>query len=460
MIPRLLILGGLLAADMAYGQALPTVEQTNLRYDEDWSVLRGSPPRDVDWRRAAKYQPLSQDGKAYLTTGLEARARHEGFDNNNWGQPPAPDDSYLWLLFIPHADLHAGPARAFVQLIAGYARGVEPEKGGVDETGLDVQQAFADLRLPLGRKASLTLRGGGELIALGSERLVGLRYGPNTPQPFDGGRATLQWGGTRIEMMDLKPVDVSTGDFDDRTSRTERLRGAYLTSALPRLSSFDAYVLDYRHDDVHSALRAGHEHRQTYGVRVFGSANGWSWNWEAMVQRGHLGNSRIHAWSLATETSYRFADAPLAPDLRLRANIASGDKGRTPDRVESFNPMFPKGKYFGELSPIGPINIINVHPSVSLDLGHGVALDLAAVVYWRASRNDGIYNVPGQLIRAPGGSTARSIGTQMEAVIGWQASQILSFTFSLSTFEPGRFIRQTGPARSIRMIGSEAMLRF
>lgn len=436
------------------------VPQINWRYDEDWSTVAA---RDMDgqpWWLPAKHQPLDAKGDIYLSSGLEARARFEGFSNNGWGGGPAPDDGYLWLRVLPHVDLHAGPARAFVQLIGGYARGVEPEKGGADETGLDVQQAFADLRVPLGHHASLTLRGGRELIAFGSERLVGLRYGPNIPQPFDGGRATLQWGGTRVEMIDVKPVDVGIDDFDDRTSRTERLRGVYLISALPGLSSFDAYVLDYHNDDVSLALHAGREHRQTYGVRVFGSASGWSWNWEAMLQRGHLGATRIRAWSLATETAYKFAGAPLAPAIRLRANIASGDKARTAGRTESFNPMFPKGKYFGELSPIGPVNIINIHPSVSLELGHGMALDLAAVVYWRASRGDGLYDLPGQLIRAPGTSRARSIGTQAEVLLTWQATQILSFSASCSLFEPGAFIRQSGPARTIRMVGAEALFRF
>jgi hypothetical protein len=32
-----------------------------------------------------------------LTTGLELRARYEGYDNNLWGGAPVPDDSYLWL---------------------------------------------------------------------------------------------------------------------------------------------------------------------------------------------------------------------------------------------------------------------------------------------------------------------------------------------------------------------------
>jgi len=158
---RLLLLLAALAPATAFAQS---VEQTNLRYDEDWSVLRDEPREG--WRQA-KYVPLGDTGDAYLTLGGEARTRFEGFDNNLWGSPPASDDGYLWLRVMPHADLHAGPARVFVQGIAGHARGVGAGKGPADETGIDLLQGFGDLRLTLGTDSSLTLRGGRELMALG-----------------------------------------------------------------------------------------------------------------------------------------------------------------------------------------------------------------------------------------------------------------------------------------------------
>jgi hypothetical protein len=179
-----------------------------------------------------------------------------------------------------------------------------------------------------------------------------------------------------------------------------------------------------------------------------------------MLQRGRFAGDRIRAWSLATETGWRFSHAPLKPRIRLRANIASGDRDPSDDRLDTFNALFPKGKYFGELSPIGPRNIVNLHPSVDFDLGKGVTVELVAARFWRESRGDGIYDIPGSLIRPAGGSDARHIGDQIEISAGWQASALLSFTASLSAFRPGPFIRDTGPARTIHMIGTEAMLKL
>lgn len=436
------------------------VAQTNLRYDEDWSQLRGTPDRRADWWARLKDRPLDEDGRFTLTLGAEARVRYEGFADNLWGAPPAPDDGYLWLRVLPLADLHAGPARIFVQGIVGYARGVGAGAGPADETGLDLLQGFADIQLPISDQASLTLRAGRELIALGSERLVGLRYGPNIPQPFDGIRLMLEHGDARIEAFHGKPVAVQPGNFDDRRSPTKQLDGLYVTAPLATGIKVDLYALHYSDAAAGYAGTIARERRQTYGVRLFGTHAALGWNWEAMLQRGRFGSHPIKAWSIATETSYAFAETPLKPRLRLRANAASGDDGPKDGRLGTFNALFPKGKYFGELTPVGPRNILNLHPSIDVDLGRGLTVEMAAIAYWRFSRGDGIYDVPGQLIRAAGQGASRHIGNQVELSANWQASTILSVSASASLFRAGDFLRQTGPARSIRMVGTEIMFRF
>jgi hypothetical protein len=438
------------------GQA-QEVAQTNLRFDENWTVLRGTDAADD---RPGKYLPLDREGDMYLTLGGEARARFEGFEGNLWGDPPAPDDGYLWLRVMPHADLHAGPARVFVQGIAGYARGVGAGKGPADETGIDLLQGFGDVRIAWGEDAALTLRGGRELMALGSERLVGIRYGPNIPQAFDGVHIIAEHGPLHIDAFRLRPVAIGGGDFDDRTSNTRRLDGVYATFAAAKGMGLDAYWLGYANDEARFGGRTARETRDSYGLRFFGSHGNLDWNWEAMLQRGRFGGDRIRAWSIATETGWRFGDTTLKPHARLRANIASGDRDPNDGRLGTFNALFPKGKYFGELSPIGPRNIMNVQPSVDFDLGSGVTVELLAASFWRQRRGDGIYDVPGGLIRPAGISGARHIGDQIEVSAGWQASAILSFAVSLSAFRPGAFIKDTGRARTIQMLGAEAMLKY
>jgi hypothetical protein len=82
------------------------------------------------------------------------------------------------------------------------------------------------------------------------------------------------------------------------------------------------------------------------------------------------------------------------------------------------------------------------------------------MAYWRYSIADGVYDIPGNLVRAAGNSTARFVGKQAEGTIAWQATPELELSASLSAFVAGNFIRQTGSARTIRMLGLESNFRF
>lgn len=449
----------LVVAPMPVAAASPEPEQSNWRWDEDWSVLRGASPGGA-WWRPFKYLPLRADGSIWASFGIETRLRYERFENNMWGAGPAADDGYLWRRIMPHADIHFGPFRAFGQLIAADALSVAAGAGPADATRIDRLQSFADLRLPIGTDGGITFRGGRELMTLGSERLVGIRYGANVPRAFDGGRIMLDLGRFNGQFLAVRPLATGPDSFDDRPSRSERLHGVYTTTRLLDEVSLDLYWLGYRNDDARFLRGAGRERRDTFGARAFGRSGSWSWNWEAMLQRGRFGPDRIRAWSIATETRYAFENLPLKPRLLFRANIASGDTDPDDGPLGTFNALFPRGKYFGELTPIGPSNIVNLQPGIEFELGAGVTLGLVGTAYWRASRDDGLYDMPGQLIRQAAGSRARFVGTQGEVVLGWQAGKTLSAALSYSIFEPGAFIRDSGPSRTIHMLGTEVMYRF
>jgi hypothetical protein len=242
----------------------------------------------------------------------------------------------------------------------------------------------------------------------------------------------------------VAPVIAGQGHFDDRASATRYWRGLYTTIELAQSVSVDGYWLNYRNDRSVFDQGVGKEDRDTLGFRFFGARGKWSWNWEAMVQRGYFSGHTIRAWSFASETSYRFPGRP-EPTLRLRANFASGDKNPNDSQLNTFNPLFPKGKYFGALSPIGPYNLVNLHPSVTLNFGKGVKLYLSGSAYWRASLADGVYGVSGQILRRAGSSQARSVGSRFETAAGWQIDSALSLAASFSLFTPGHFIKDDLP---------------
>jgi hypothetical protein len=449
-------------AGPVHAQSAPTPPALNPRhYDEDYAYLRDPAARTGAWWESLKYIPLNEAGDVYLTLGGELRLRYEGFENNNWGEEPAPDDDYLLYRALPLADLHLGPnVRLFGQLIAAWAADKRPETP-VDETGVDLLQGFVDVKLPLGDDDAFTLRPGRQILSYGSERLISVRYGPNVLRTFDAAKGFLEAGDWRVDGFYARPVAEGLNDFDNEADDTQSVWSLYATRHdLPvgEDAGFDLYYIGYDNDAAAFNQGTGSERRHTMGARFYGEAQGWDWDWEAFYQFGEFAGDDISAWSLASSTGYTFADVALAPRLGVKANIISGDDDPDDPDLQTFNPMFPKGKYFGELALLGPQNMINLHSTLDLRLAEGWTLGGAAVLYWRESTGDGVYDFGGNLIRSDMGSDARFIGTQAEVVLTYEHSRNLDALLSYSLFEPGDYIEDTGPNETVHFVGAE--LRF
>jgi hypothetical protein len=430
------------------------------RYSEDWSELADSANRKGEWTEAFKYIPLSDDDTIYLTTGVEARSRYEGYENVNWGS--SPNDDYVWHRLMPYADLHVGKVRVFAQPMLSAITGTDRPKGPADTTGVDMLQAFVDVEVAVPGDTSLRLSAGRKLVSLGSGRFIDRRYGTGVPLPFDGFEAILTGKTRRVTGFYLQPVDTRLGEFNDRRSRNKAIWGVYATQWLDakHLNGLDVYYIGLRDRNAVFDQGAGKQLAHTIGSRIFGDNGTWYWNVEAAFQRGTFAGHRSEAWGAGAETGYRFRNAPLRPEIALTADIVSGDGDPNDPKLGTLNPLFPNGKYFGALSPIGPRNLIHLRPSVAVHPRKDLAVSLTGVAYWRESTGDGIYALPGLLVRSGKESDARFIGKQIELATSWQATPQLNLTASLSAFDPGPFIRDTGPARTIKMAGTQATFRF
>src|SRR6185369_1906959 len=150
-----------------------------------------------------KYIPLdSDDPKTYLSLGGELRERFEHFTNPGFGVPPNPhEDNYLLQRIAIHADLHLTEHfRVFVKGISGLQLGSTQETPPVNQDAVDLQQAFADVRIDdhaAPGPAYIVLRGGRFQMTFGSGRLVATRQGPNIPVKFDGGQLIAARGGAK-----------------------------------------------------------------------------------------------------------------------------------------------------------------------------------------------------------------------------------------------------------------------
>ena len=440
---------------------------STLRYDEDYGHLGRTHSSSAAWWTPLKYLPIIEDDELalFLTLGLEVWFRTESYEAIEWA--PQSNDTFLWGRVLPYADIHFGGLRGFVQLIAARSIGLD-EPGPIDQNSLDLLQGFVEFDAYPDDARDLSVRVGRQLVRLGSGRLVDIRYGVNVLEPFDGARLMLDIGHLQLDLLYLQPADLGIGVFDDGIRSDEALWGAYLTLFADRDRDIgvDMYYLGYRNGDASFQSVQGHEVRHTVGVRGFGHFDPFAMNYELFVQTGSVDSSddarpfaSILAWSLATDTAVRF-DLPGRPALGLRFNVVSGDGRPDDDTLGTFNPLFPRGKYFGELTPLGPANLLNIHPNLRIQLADNVTLASNIVWYWRYSPNDAVYALSGLVLRAGQGSRARFVGTQWDLVLEHQASRTFDYVASYSQFHAGSFIRETGPASTTRFVAVEARFRF
>jgi Alginate export len=424
-----------------------------LRSDEDWNFLRDKSLQEDFWD-PIKYIPLRKDAKNwYLTLGGEGREVWEQIGNDNWGQSPFWN-GYLNERYMLSTDLHFGPhVRTFLELKSGINSWRTGGPRPIDEKKLDFQAGFLDIGSSTSW-GSVHVRAGRQELEYGSGRLVDVREGPNVRLSFDGFLAGVQAHGWQVDAFAMRPDEDNPGFFDNSPDHTVGFWGAYATRPIPGKTQLDVYYL--AQDRKNGAFERGtaHEDRQSIGGRVSrhvaSEHPGWDFDDEALWQFGSFGGAGIRAWTVATETGYRIPTVPLKPRFSAKVDISSGDHPTT-NTLGTFNPLYPKGNYFGVLATTGPgpINFIDLHPHVEASASRSVSLSFDWIFQWRQSLDDGVYAVPGFLIRAADGSRARFVGNRPGTEIRWQANRHLWFQGDYGIFYAGRFLKETQPGRSL-----------
>ena len=451
-----LLVGGPCAIAQVSATASSAVQDRSyslLRDDENWSFLRDHTLRQDFWD-PIKYIPLRKNADDwYMTVGGEAREVWEQIGNDNWGQQPYMN-GYLNERYMLHFDVHYGRhIRSFVELKSGlnsYRRG-GPRP--IDEKKLDFQSGYLEFSKSSSSQ-SLQFRVGRHELEYGSGRVIDVREGPNVRLSFDGLMMKSKIDSWRVDGFAVRPDEDNPGFFDNVPNHALGFWGVYATRPLPDKTFLDLYYLGLDRKEATFERGTAQEVRHSLGARIFHPVAtdkpGLDFDDEAIWQVGTFGSANIRAWTIATETGYRFPNVPLKPRFSAKADISSGDHPGS-NTLGTFNPLFPKGNYFGVLATTGPgpINFIDVHPHLEAALPHNVSLSLDWIVQWRENLEDGVYSVPGSLIRAADGNQARFVGHRPGAEIRWQVNRHLWVQGDYGIFYAGRFLKETQPGRNL-----------
>jgi alginate export protein len=437
------------------------------RYDEDWSILQDASKR-TDFFDPIKWIPLGKNKSWFLTLGGELRERFQDVRNPAFGLPSPVRNTDVFHRTFLFGDVHLGPHfRSFVEIVNGVTAGTTKKKSSFEQDSLDVLQAFADVVVPAGKSGDFTLRVGRQDMMFGSSRLVSLREAPSVRRAFDGVRAFWKAGnGNRVDAFLVRPVNPQLGVFDDSRDRTQLFWGIYATSPVPRVKGLkvDLYYLGLDRRDAPFAQGLAQERRHTVGARLFGNRTGFDldeeefnfdsrrvpdveskfdWDVEGAYQFGSYGTGEIGAWMISSNWGYTFTELPLSPRLGLKADAASGDSNLQDQRLGTFNPLFPALRYYSLVRLFEPANLLNLQPSITVDLAKNVNATVAGSVLWRENTADAFYAPP--LVPVKGTVTSdRFIGQQTSAILAWKATAHLTVALNYAHFIPGGSVKQAG----------------
>jgi hypothetical protein len=422
-----------------------------LRYEEDYSYLK-DPSLRTDWWDPIKYIPLSSCDDSYLSVGGEVRERYEFIHNPNAGSGVANasgNNQDFLERYLLHADLHLGPNfRFFGQFVTGLEDGrIGGPRPDIDENIFDLHQGFADFIMPLANdKDTLTARIGRQEFEYGSGRLIDVRDGVNLRLSFDAARLLLHAGDWEVDAWWSKPVLNRPDVFDDESNPVRSFWGLYSVHPLPLLpqGNIDLYYLGFQNEDAVYVQGTGLELRNTLGARIWGRPLPWEYNLEYDWQFGTFGSGNIEAWSAALAIRYNFSDLPLKPRAGLRFDVTSGDNNPASPNLQTFNPLFPSGMYFNLLNPVGPLNMIDLHPTVDLYPGEKLTISFDWDFFWRESRGDGVYQISGMPLRTGIGGS-RSVGNSPAVTAVWNPTRHLSVLTSYVHFSPGPYFAANPP---------------
>ncbi len=436
------------------------------RADEDYTYLRVKEenPYKEDAFDAIKFIPLNEAGTAYLSFGGQFRPRFELYNNRLW---EAEEDIEFYSQRIAlHTNMVVDEKfRFFGELYHGYT---SHEKEIVEYDVLDYHQAFLEYTMDLKEERHLSFLFGRQEMPFGAARLVGLREGPNIRRSFDAVRLILKQDRTKIQTFYGKEVRPLFESFDneftlfDKGADNPELWGLYSQFKIKGVIGMnEIYYLGFQSESSRFNDALGEEKRHSVGLRRFGHiGKHWFYNTELIYQFGKLDDQDINAYSFEADWHYKLINTQWKPSIGLKLDYTTGDDKAGDGEINTFNPMFVNPAYYSLALTITPINLISIHPSISVQPCEDFTVYIEWAFFWRESESDGLYKPPRFVNRAAGDGLDKSIGNQIGLKVEYEIDRHVTIALDMSYFMAGDFIKETGESEDILHIAPTMNYKF
>jgi hypothetical protein len=403
--------------------------------EEHWPTrpdsLSALPPKSLPWRSA----------KGTFTWGLQLRETYENYRGYYWSLGPQDRNGYFLQRVLAHADVRWNPRlRLFGELqsslLWGRHGGPRPVQ---DVNQLAVQQLFGEVRLAQAGPTSLDLRVGKQVLHYGRGSLLDLRDA-NVRRSFVGAKAILRSRALRVDAFLMRLVQTQPGLLDDQPDATQQVGGVWLTRTSGKAAHtlFHGYYLLVRRGQSRFNQKTGSETRHTVGAAGQYEQGAWSGYTEVDLQAGTFAGQPLRAWKAAQQVTYT-APVRFAPAFSVQAAISSGDAHARYERLQTFNPIYPKAIYYGFIDNIGSANVLLLHPKAEAAFTPQLRVVAGYYRFWRQSTQDGVY-APNGAYLLPALSQERAIGQMVDAVVSYAPSAAGTLQLTTSYFKRGPYL--------------------
>lgn len=428
----------------------------SLRYNEDYSYLKADTARNLYSK--LKYYSLDSLHRFTNSIGAEIKTQVLNFTDEDWQDNGNHTEFYQ--RYLLHTDFrYKDKIRLFVQLSSTHANGRIGSNRSVDENKLAFSQLFVDYNIKI-NKSLLQIRVGRQEMPFGIQRLYSVREGLNNRLSFDAAKVFIKTKPYQINFFYGNTVLLNPDFFDDKTNYDQKIWGNYWSfNTIPIFQNLDIYYLgNYYRTKLYNS-GSDDEMRHTIGLRITDKEEPLYYDFEAVYQFGKFGIKNINAYTASIDAGYWLKQHKLHPKIGFKTEIISGDKNNNDNELNTFNPLFPRGAYFGLAALIGPANLVDCHPYLSFEIGKQLELSIDYDFFWRYSTTDALYNSP-MVIIASSKSDSKHIGNQLGFSIDYKPNKFMKLSPEFTWFHTGEYLNQVTQGKDILFAGATLQIKL
>lgn len=380
-----------------------------------------------------------------FTTGGDVRSRYQNEYNSRLG--PNNNDYHLSRLRV-YGDLwFRDDVRLYAEGIGAFTTGQELRPLPIDDTGFDLLNVFADVKLLEVGGSPVYARVGRQELLFGSQRLVSPLDWANTRRTFQGARLFRASEKTDVDLFWVQPV-VPNPTALDVVDNNQNFAGAWVTHRPDKTHSVDAYylMLDNTNRVAQQGLTRAPFTRHTFGGRLAGQGVGCNENvlydFEGAMQLGTQDRRNVVAGMATAGLGYHLKGVAWNPTIWGYYDYASGGVG---DTINTFNSLFPFGHYYlGWIDQVGRQNVHDVNVHLYLYPAKWLTVWVQGHSFYLANRRDALYNAAGNAIRRDAtGRAGSEVGQEVDVVLNFHLSKHADVLVGYSHLWAGDFLKNT-----------------